>query len=126
MATLHDQPRTNNRVEGWHLKINKFLKVAHPTIYQFVFDLKKFFRAEEDRRRQAKVTVLIAQNNAAAQGLTVPPPPLNHFTRRSIDLKALCIEYQNGLYVTSPLRTGYIRFLSNAVLISRTPNAGGN
>ena len=104
-----------------------FLKVAHPGIYQFNYDLKKFFRMEEDRRRQAKAAMMIQQNNAIVQGIAVPPSPLNYFSRRSADLKALCIDYQNGLYVTAPLRTGYIRFLSNiaAVLMRRPPNSGG-
>jgi hypothetical protein len=126
-ATLLSEPRTNNRVEGWHLKINMFLKVTHPGIYQFNYDLKKFFRMEEDRRRQAKTALLFQQSNAIAQGIAIPPSPLNYFTRRSADLKALCIDYQNDLYVTSPRRTGYIRFLSNiaTVLMRRPPNAGG-
>jgi hypothetical protein len=123
---LLNEPRTNNRVEGWHLKINMFLKVTHPGIYHN-YDLKKFFRMEEDHRHQAKAAVLIQQSNATAQGIAMPPSPLNYFTHQSADLKALCIDYQNDLYVTSPRRTGYIRFLSNiaVILMRRPPNAGG-
>ena len=40
-ATLLNEPRTNNRVEGWHFEINMFLKVTHPGIYQFSSDLTR-------------------------------------------------------------------------------------
>jgi hypothetical protein len=76
-----------------------FLKVTHPGIYDN-YDLKKFFCMEEDHRRQAKAAVLIQQSNAIAQGIAMPPSPLNYYTRRSADFKALCIDYQNDLYVT--------------------------
>jgi len=116
----------NNRVEGWHLKLNKFLGVAHPEIYKFNFDLKKFFRAEEDRRRQSRATRLTAQASAIAQGVAVPPTALNYFSRRSSELKVLCLDYQNGNYATAPIRTGLIRFLSEiaAVLMRRPPGGG--
>ena len=32
----NDRPRTTNNVEGWHSKINKTCKTAHPNIYTMV------------------------------------------------------------------------------------------
>ena len=45
--TFTGEDRTNNKVEGWHHKINEFMEYCHPTFYIFLDELKKFFR---DRR----------------------------------------------------------------------------
>ncbi|KFD49637.1 hypothetical protein M514_09469 [Trichuris suis] len=39
-ATLNDQHRTNNAVEGWHNKFQKLMVVHHPSIWKFIEVLK--------------------------------------------------------------------------------------
>lgn len=108
--TLTGEDRTNNKVEGWHLKINLFMEQYHLVFYVFLEELKKFFRAEEDRRREDHRAAL---DRAAriATGAVVPTAS-DLYTRRSAELKVLCENYQNQLYVTNPQSVGYIRFLS--------------
>jgi hypothetical protein len=106
--------------------LNKFLSAYHPDIYKFNFNLKKFFREEEDRRRQSRAVRLAHQRAATASGVALAPPPVNFFTRRSAELKLICVDYQNGNFVTNPIRTGVIRFLSEvaAILMHRPPGGG--
>jgi hypothetical protein len=85
-ATLTDQPRTNNRVEGWHLKFNKFLTVSHLEFYKFLFNLKEFFLKEEDRRRKSRADHLVCVTAAAALGVALAPPSFNFLIRRLDEL----------------------------------------
>ena len=39
--TLHDMPKTNNAVEGWHRGFHQLLGAYHPTIWKFIDGLKK-------------------------------------------------------------------------------------
>lgn len=130
--TLLDQDRTNNKVEGWHKKIKDFLGAAHPEIYVFLDELKNFFRQEEDRRRQNRATTLQVAAAAAIKGTpssptgTSPRPlPGNFYKRRSAELKAKVLQFQNGDFQTTPVRTGLIRFLSEvADILMRRPPRG--
>ena len=38
---VHDLPRTNNSVEGWHRGFSQLLGAYHPTIWKFIDGLKK-------------------------------------------------------------------------------------
>ena len=37
----NEGPRTNNHLEGWHSKLKKLVRHAHPNIYQLIELLKK-------------------------------------------------------------------------------------
>uniref|UniRef100_A0A914UTX6 Uncharacterized protein n=1 Tax=Plectus sambesii TaxID=2011161 RepID=A0A914UTX6_9BILA len=91
--TLVDEDRTNNKVEGWHLKINSFMDSCHLSFYVFLDELNKFFRAEEERRREDQ---RMATKRAAriANG-EVFPPNHNIYRLRFAALKILCQNYQN-------------------------------
>ena len=43
----NDRPRTTNNVEGWHSKINKTCKTAHPNIYTMLKMLQNIQSANE-------------------------------------------------------------------------------
>ncbi|XP_021339484.1 uncharacterized protein LOC110440643, partial [Mizuhopecten yessoensis] len=45
-------PRTTNHVEGWHSKVNRMCKHAHPNIYAIVKLLQKLQAADEVRMIQ--------------------------------------------------------------------------
>uniref|UniRef100_A0A914WME3 MULE transposase domain-containing protein n=1 Tax=Plectus sambesii TaxID=2011161 RepID=A0A914WME3_9BILA len=108
--TLTDQERTNNKVEGWHNRINNFMEHSHLAFYVFLDELKKFFRAEVDRRRKDQRSALERQARLA-NGEAVPVAR-DTYSLRSAALKVLCQQYQNQLYATNPQSTGLIRFLS--------------
>lgn len=40
-------PRTNNHLEGWHNKLKKRVKTAHPNIYKIIEEFKKEQAANE-------------------------------------------------------------------------------
>uniref|UniRef100_A0A914V3P4 MULE transposase domain-containing protein n=1 Tax=Plectus sambesii TaxID=2011161 RepID=A0A914V3P4_9BILA len=108
--TLLGEDLTNNKVEGWHLKINNFMDNCHLTFYVFLDELKKFFRVEEDRRREQQ-RLAIDRAACIADG-KVFPPSHNIYNLRSAVLQILCQSYQNQLYVTNPPNVGTIWFLS--------------
>jgi hypothetical protein len=108
--TLTGEDRTNNKVEGWHHKINEFMEYCHPTFYIFLDELKKFFRAEEDRRRQNQRVA--TESAARIENGEVFPPSRNPYAIRSAELQVICQNYQNLQYVTVPPTAGLIRFLS--------------
>ena len=33
--------RTNNKVEGWHSRLNRYVKKSHPNIFELITELKK-------------------------------------------------------------------------------------
>ena len=45
-------PRTNNHVEGWHNKLKRVVRKAHPNVYELI---------EVFQHRQADIEVTIAQ-----------------------------------------------------------------
>ena len=57
----HAANRTNNRVEGWHSKLNRYVKKSHPNIYELLTELKKEQAATE-------LTVHRARQGAAPPG----------------------------------------------------------
>ena len=85
-----------------------------------------FFREEKDRRRQSRADRSARQVAATALGVALAPPPLNFFTRRSTELKAISHDYQNGNFLTNPIRSRMIRFWSEvaAILMHRPPGGG--
>lgn len=82
----------------------------HLNFYVFLEQLKKFFRSEEDRRREEQ-RAAAARAARIANGEFVPTAR-DDYARRSAELKLLCLNYQNNLYVTNPSSVGLIRFLS--------------
>ncbi|XP_055997797.1 uncharacterized protein LOC130047214 [Ostrea edulis] len=52
----HDGPRTTNAVEGWHHKLNRMCRRAHPNIFVFVEMLKK-----EQAANEAKIIQITAR-----------------------------------------------------------------
>uniref|UniRef100_A0A914WSZ3 MULE transposase domain-containing protein n=1 Tax=Plectus sambesii TaxID=2011161 RepID=A0A914WSZ3_9BILA len=108
--TLTDQERTNNKVEAWHMRINTFMEQNHLAFYMFLDQLKKFFRAEEDRRYEDQRSAL--ERQARLANGEVVPVARDMYSLRSAALKVLCQQYQNQLYVTNPPPIGLIRFLS--------------
>uniref|UniRef100_A0A914EC05 MULE transposase domain-containing protein n=1 Tax=Acrobeloides nanus TaxID=290746 RepID=A0A914EC05_9BILA len=40
--TIENGMRTNNSVEGFHMRINMFFEVTHPTLWKFIARLRKF------------------------------------------------------------------------------------
>uniref|UniRef100_A0A914WSC2 MULE transposase domain-containing protein n=1 Tax=Plectus sambesii TaxID=2011161 RepID=A0A914WSC2_9BILA len=116
--TLTGQDRTNNRVEGWHFKINTFMEHSHLAFYVFLDELKKFFRAEEDRRREDHRSAI--EREARRQLGEVVPVPYDNYSLRSAALQVICQQYQNQRYVTNPQSTGLIRFLSEVADILLT------
>uniref|UniRef100_A0A914XJW7 MULE transposase domain-containing protein n=1 Tax=Plectus sambesii TaxID=2011161 RepID=A0A914XJW7_9BILA len=108
--TLINEDRTNNKVEGWHLKINRFMESCHLSFYVFLNELKKFFWSKEDRRReQQRATIERAAHIEISKVLS----PIRDFNSlQSTAFRILCQNYQNQLYVTNPQSAGTIRFLS--------------
>ncbi|XP_071145035.1 uncharacterized protein [Mytilus edulis] len=45
-------PRTNNHLEGWHNKLKKRVKIAHPNIFEIINVLKKEQAANEVKKVQ--------------------------------------------------------------------------
>uniref|UniRef100_A0A914W5P5 Uncharacterized protein n=1 Tax=Plectus sambesii TaxID=2011161 RepID=A0A914W5P5_9BILA len=86
------------------------MDTCHLTFYVFLEELKKFFRAEEDRRREQQRTAI--DHAARIANGEVIPPKRNIYRLRSATLQVLCQNYQNQLYVTNPQNVGTIRFLS--------------
>uniref|UniRef100_A0A914VDQ5 FLYWCH-type domain-containing protein n=1 Tax=Plectus sambesii TaxID=2011161 RepID=A0A914VDQ5_9BILA len=116
--TLTGQDRTNNRVKGWHFKINTFMEHSHLAFYVFLGELKKFFRAEEDRRREDHRSAI--ERETRRQLGEVVPVPYDNYSLRSAALQVICQQYQNQRYVTNPQSTGLIRFLSEVADILLT------
>uniref|UniRef100_A0A914WM44 MULE transposase domain-containing protein n=1 Tax=Plectus sambesii TaxID=2011161 RepID=A0A914WM44_9BILA len=109
-------------------EIKDFIGAAHPEIYVFVEELKMFFRQEEDRRRQHRAALLnisAAISPAASSSSVASPARPGFYKRRSADLKAKVLQFQNGEFCTSPVKTGLIRFLSEvADILMRRPPRG--
>ncbi|XP_046569387.1 uncharacterized protein LOC124277702 [Haliotis rubra] len=45
-------PRTNNHLEGWHLKLKNLIAKAHPNIYLFICNIKKIEAVDKAKRAQ--------------------------------------------------------------------------
>lgn len=117
IAFLTDHPRVNNRIEDWHSKIENCLKTGYADIDLFMFALGKFFLAEMDHRRLKRVDDDSARRSNVVQSIALPSPSPKSFSLRADDLKSLCQDYQNGSYVTTPIRIGYIHYLLEVAAI---------
>ena len=81
----HAANRTNNRVEGWHSKLNRFVKKSHPNIYELLTELKKEQAATE-------LTVHRARLGAA------PPGRRPEYIRLDQQVDRLRTKFEAGEY----------------------------
>lgn len=76
-----DLPRTNNAVEGWHNCFTSILNQCHPSIWKFIFALKK----EEDINK-VKLEQYIAGER---------PPAKKKYFDKAQRLKNICYDFKN-------------------------------
>uniref|UniRef100_A0A914V780 MULE transposase domain-containing protein n=1 Tax=Plectus sambesii TaxID=2011161 RepID=A0A914V780_9BILA len=107
---LTNEEHINNKIKGWHNRINNFMEHSHLAFYVFMDELKKFFQVKEDQYRNDQQSAL-EQEAHYARGEVILATRDNYVIR-SVALKLLCKNYQNQLYTTHPRSTGLIRFLS--------------
>jgi len=79
----NDGPRTTNTVEGWHSKVKKLCKSAHPNVYTFVNMFQSIQAANE-----AKIIQLEAGGK--------PPAKRRKYVRINIQLRQLKERFHNN------------------------------
>ena len=79
---VHDLPRTNNSVEGWHRGFSQLLGAYHPTIWKFIDGLKK-----EQSMNEMKLEQFLAGWQ--------PPPSKKKYRETAQRIKKIVSEYGN-------------------------------
>ena len=79
----HTGPRTNNHLEGWHNRMKRILRKAHPNLYEIL---------ELFQREQADTEVAIQQLEVGG----VRKPKRKKVIRREDKIKSLADELTNG------------------------------
>jgi hypothetical protein len=79
-AVLHDLPKTNNAIEGWHRSFSELLGAHHPSIWKFIEGLQK---------EQSMNELTIEQYISGHQ----PPPVRRVYRDTAARIKAIVAEY---------------------------------
>ena len=96
----HAANRTNNRVEGWHSKLNRYVKKSHPNIYELLTELKKEQAATE-------LTVHHARLGAA------PPGRRPEYIRLDQQVDRLRTKFEAGEYTVEEYLGSLRRIVHN-------------
>jgi hypothetical protein len=90
--------RTNNIVEGWHSKLNRYVKKIHPNVHQLIKVLQK-------EQAMTQVTIQRARLGGA------PPPRRAKYVRIDAEVERLTASYARGEIGEMPLVTGLRRVI---------------
>ena len=77
--------RTNNKVEGWHSRLNRYVKKSHPNIFELITELKK-------EQATTELTISRARLGAA------PPPRKAQYIQLDAQLDRLKTNFDAGDY----------------------------
>ena len=96
----HAANRTNNRVEGWHSKLNRYVKKSHPNIYELLTELKK-------EQASTELTVHRARLGAA------PPGRRPEYIRLDQQVDRLRTKFEAGEYTVEEYLGSLRRIVHN-------------
>lgn len=97
IITILGIPRTNNHVEGWHNRLNSFVKCHHPPIFTFLSDIMK---------EQCLQEIDIAHINSGEKLYRAKPK----YSRFNLRMKLLLESYEDILAKTG---RNFVSFLSS-------------